>query len=62
MSRDRDRRDEMKDRINGILQDGGEDMAPGDVLDCVSGTVSFTMSDADRKFVLKEVRAITGRT
>jgi hypothetical protein len=56
------RRHEMQERINAILQDGGEDMAPCDVLDCVFGTVSFTMNDADREYVLKEVRAITGRS
>lgn len=56
------RQHEMQERIDAILQDGGEDMAPCDVLDCVFGSVSFTMNDDDREYVLKEVRAITGRT
>ena len=54
------RRHEIVERINAILQDGGEGMHSSDVLDCVCGSVGFEMFEAEKKFCVREVRSITG--
>ena len=55
-----DHKYEIEERIQGILQDGGEGMHSSDVLDCVYGTVSFEMTEEEKQFCLKEVKDITG--
>jgi hypothetical protein len=55
-----DRWYEILERINAILQDGGEGMHSSDVLDCVYGSVGFEMTKAEKVRCKKEVRAITG--
>ncbi len=52
---------EIKQRINGILEDGGMRMHSSDVTDCVGGSVGFEMTDDEIAECKKEVRAITGR-